>query len=111
MNIRKLPLAARLHRLARNEPAYPERTASIIHRVAATPITAYLEKFVAELDQLGTILELTADELGEMTYQDVAARIDKLYCQETLDRAAQALDLLAAPLVNEDRLYGPMEEV
>ena len=78
MNIRKLPLTARLNRLARNEPAYPERT---------------------------------ADELGEMTYQDVAARIDKLYCQETLDRAAQALDLLAAPLVNEDRLYGPMEEV
>ena len=111
MNIRKLPLAARLNRLARNEPAYPERTASIIQRVAATPITAYLKKFETELDQLGTILELTADELGGMTYQDVAARIDNLYCQENLDRAAQALDLLAAPLVNEDRLYGPMEEV
>ena len=111
MNIEKLPLRDRWRRLDGNQPAHPEYTASVIHHIASTPITVYLRKFKAELDQLGTILELTEGELGEMAYQDVAARIHELYCDdETRDRAVQALGLLAAPLEDEYQQYMPIEE-
>ena len=111
MNQTKLPLADRLERLSQNGPAYPEHTVNIIQRVANTPITAYLRQFEAELNQLRQIIEPTEGDLGQLTYQDVAARICEMYRAEgPSDRAVQALELLAAPLINEYRLYG-MEEV
>lgn len=46
-----------------------------------------------------------------LLYQDVAARIHELYCNdETRDRAVQALNLLAAPLEDEYQQYMPIGE-
>ena len=111
MNIEKRPLQDRWKRLAEYQPAHPEYTASIIQHVAVTPITVYLGKFAAQLEQLRQIMSLTGSELGEMTYQDVAARIQELYCaDDTRDCAVQALSLLAAPLEHEYQQYPPVEE-
>lgn len=116
MNITKLPLAERLDRLGRGEPAYPEWAEAIIRRVANTPIIAYMADCSAELEQLGALLELTQEQVGGMTYADVAAHISTWYTSYTADEpqrhvaALQAAELLSAPLLHEYQKYAPSSD-
>ena len=116
MNITKLPLSARLDRLGRDEPAYPEWAEAITRRVAKTPITSYMADCPAELDQLGAALGLTQEQVGGMTYADVATYISPWYTSYSPDEpqrhaaALQAVELLAAPLLREYQMYAPSSD-
>lgn len=116
MSIKKLPLAERLDRLGRDEPAYPEWAEAITRRVANTPITSYMASCAAELDQLGALLELPQERVGGMTYADVAAHISRWYTSYSPDTpqrhlaAVQAAELLAAPLLREYEMYAPSSD-
>ena len=113
MNIKKLPLADRLDRLSRDEPAYPEWAEAIIRRVANTPITSYMADCPAELEQLGAVLGLNQEQVSGMTYADVAAHVNEWYTSYSPDEpqrhvaALQAVELLAAPLLREYQMYAP----
>ena len=85
MKIKKLPLWDRLGRLAQDQPAYPEHTASVIRRVACTPITSYMATCPGELAQLGDLLGLTQERIATMTYADVAAHIGRWYVSYSAD--------------------------
>lgn len=113
MRIKKLPLADRLGRLAQDQPAYPEHAASVVRRVAETPIASYMGACPDELAQLGAVLELDQEQVGSMTYADVAAHIGRWYVSYSADEpqrhaaAVQASVLLAAPLIYEYRRCTP----
>lgn len=113
MNIKKLPLAQRLERLAQDRPAYLEYAAAIIRHIASMPITSYMADCAAALEQLGPLLGLSQEQVNAMTYQDVAARVNGWYVSYTADQpqrhtaALQAVELLAAPLLREYQMYGP----
>lgn len=107
MRIKKLPLFDRLGRLAQGQPAYPEYAASVVRRVAETPIASYMGACPDELAQLGAVLELTQEQVSSMSYADVAAHINRWYTSYSADEpqrhaaAVQASVLLAAPLFHE----------
>lgn len=113
MKIVKLPLFDRLGRLAQGQPAYPEHAASVIRRVAETPITSYMATCPGELARLQTLLELTQEQVTTMTYADVAAHIGRWYVSYSADEpqrhaaAVQAAALMAAPLLQEYRRCAP----
>lgn len=113
MRIKKLPLWDRLGRLAQGQPAYPEHTASVVRRVAETPIASYMGACPGELARLQTLLELNQEQVATMTYADVAAHIGRWYVSysaaEPLRHAAavQAAALMAAPLIYEYRRCMP----
>lgn len=113
MNITKLPLAHRLDRLGRDEPAYPEWAAHIVQRIADTPIISYLWGCPIEFEQLAALLGLSPRQLTGMTYADVAAHVNEWYTSYSPDEpqrhaaALQAAELLAAPLLREYRKYVP----
>lgn len=116
MRIKKLPLADRLGRLAQGQPAYPEHAASVVRRVADTPITVYMATCPGELARLGAALGLLPERLATMTYADVAAHIGQWYTSYSADEpqrhaaAVQASVLLAAPLIYEYRRCTPPSE-
>ena len=113
MRIKKLPLWDRLGRLAQGQPAYPEHAASVVRRVAETPIASYMGACPDELAQLGAVLELDQEQVGSMTYADVAAHIGRWYVSYSADEpqrhaaAVQAAELMAAPLIYEYRRCAP----
>ena len=113
MKIKKLPLFDRLGRLAQGQPAYPEYAASVVRRVADTPITAYMASCPGELARLGAALGLLPERVAVMTYADVAARIGRWYVSYSADEpqrhaaAVQAAELMAAPLIYEYHRCAP----
>lgn len=108
MNIKKLPLDKRLHRLAHDMPAHPEHTMSIIQRFAALKFTSYMTGCESELEQLLALLGLAPEEADAMTYADVAASIGKLYTSQSHADAVRATVLLAAPLTRPYRPQPPV---
>lgn len=113
MRIKKLPLFDRLGRLAQGQPAYPEHAASVVRRVACTPIASYMADCPGELARLGAALGLTQERIASMTYADVAAHIGRWYVSYSAAEpqrhaaAVQAAELLAAPLLQEYRRCTP----
>lgn len=113
MRIKKLPLWDRLGRLAQGQPAYPEYAASVVRRVAETPIASYMASCPGELARLGAALGLTQERIATMAYADVAARIGRWYVSYSADEplrhaaAVQAAALMAAPLIYEYRRCTP----
>lgn len=113
MKIKKLPLFDRLGRLAQGQPAHPEYAASVVRRVAETPIASYMASCPGELARLGAALGLLPERIATMTYADVAAHIGRWYVSYSADEpqrhaaAVQAAELMAAPLLQEYRRCTP----
>lgn len=102
MKVNKIPLEQRLTRIKEGYPSDPDFIVSAIKSMANIPIRVYLNSFETERIRLRQILNITEEEEKEMTYKDVAIRIEK----RRKDRE-EAVRILAAPAKRcyEERSY------
>ena len=100
MGIQKIPLARQLARLRDGNPAHPEFNRHAIRSMADIPITAYLHDSKLDQMQLMNLLNISPGQKAKLTYQQIAAHIDKLWRQDqTRCLANAAIEVLAGPIL------------
>lgn len=104
MNIQELPLKDRLAALDQGHPAHREYIPALLAALADMPVSAYLTNYPAELERLAAIVRYPLRYMSELTYQDIAIRIQVMY-EQRLPAGAEALDILAKPFVEVYRRY------
>jgi len=101
MRIQKIPLDQQLAKLRNGSPAHPEFNACAVRNMANIHAMAYLRDYGAEFVDLTFLLHIPADQEERITYGEVATIVSKLWEQtETRVTAAEAMELLALPLLN-----------
>jgi len=101
MNIQRIPLDRELAHLRRGNPAHPEYNACAIRHMATTPIVTYLRDYAAECVYLMSLLGIPRDREDQLTYQEAATCIDRLWERpETKNLAEEAVEILALPLLD-----------
>ena len=78
MEVKKLPMAERLRKLAAGYPAHAEFPPCAIWSFANTPMSAYLAGFDTELTALAEILGIWPEEFENYTYKEVACELMEL---------------------------------
>lgn len=78
MEVKKLPMAERLGKLAAGYPAHAEFPPCAIWSFANTRMSAYLSGFDTEMTALAEILGIPEDELENYTYKEVACELMEL---------------------------------
>ena len=94
MPIQKIPLRDRLRRFSNCCPAHPEYIPALLRDFAALPIAEYLADLPEDLTRLAYLLQYPEPYMQELTYSDVAARVQEMH---QYGRAGEALEILAKP--------------
>lgn len=107
LKLKKLPLAERLNRLNAGQTAHDEYGPCLIASIKASKVTAYMEGYDEEQERIRTRMGLTAAELNQWTYRDMAACIADRYCSNfpsAKATAADLMDLLMVPMLTVHRI-------
>lgn len=105
VKVKPMPLSDRLQRLDRHYPAHPEFPVFAVRAFAETPVSVFLSAYEQDLADLACVLDIDADVLAQMTYQQLAAAIYPFWPGRYENRVAEiAISLLICPFMYIDKL-------